>query len=104
MLTTIGLWLVLFAILFGVGGFALRFAGRKIEDAEAVFTAFWLGWAFTVAVLQIWNLFAPIGHASFGLIALLGTAGWDVGEVFVGAVNLDKDGGILVTEIANAPL
>ncbi len=73
MLMTISLWLALFAMLFGVGSLALRCAGREISDPDSAFTAFWLGWAFTIGVLQIWNLFAPIGHASFGLIALLGT-------------------------------
>jgi len=75
MLITIGCWLVLFAILFGVGCFALLTAGRKIEDAESVFTAFWLGWALTIAFLQIWNLFAPIDSICFGWVALLGSAG-----------------------------
>ena len=75
MLTTIGFWLALFALLFGLGGFALRCAGWKIENPEAAFSAFWLGWAFSIAVLQVWSLFAPIGHGSFWSMALLGAIG-----------------------------
>jgi hypothetical protein len=75
MLITIGFWFLLFAILSGLGGLALRVAGKKIEDAEDASTAFWLGWASTLALLQLWNLFAPVNHSSFALIALLGSIG-----------------------------
>jgi hypothetical protein len=75
MLATIFAWWALLVVLFGVGALALRLAGRGVTGAESAFTAFWIGWASTVALLQLWHLVAPVGPASFGLIAALGLCG-----------------------------
>ena len=64
-LTMITLWALVVALLFGVGAVVLRCAARPIVDLEDAFTAFWAGWGLIVAVLQIWNLFGPIGATSF---------------------------------------
>jgi hypothetical protein len=75
MLATIGWWLVLLVVLFGVGCLALRLLGRSVENAEEMFTAFWVGWGVCIAGLQVWHLFAPIGPSTFAVIATAAVAG-----------------------------
>jgi hypothetical protein len=88
MLTTVVAWWALLVVLFGVGALALRLAGRRVMGAESAFTAFWFGWASTVALMQLWHLLAPVGPASFAAIAALGLCGLMISrDALVGGVS-----------------
>ncbi len=68
MISILIIWALLFTIFFGIGCLIFWVAGRKVIILEAIFTAFWLGWAITITVLQLWHLFAPVNSIIFSLI------------------------------------
>jgi hypothetical protein len=75
MLAISATWLVLVAVLCGIGLAIERLFGFKRVSAELALTAFWLGWAFVVTLVQVWHLFARIDAAPFLVVAVLGVAG-----------------------------
>jgi len=69
------IWGLLFFVFAGLGFFIRRLFGLKINKVEDFFISFWLGWAISVAFLQIWHLFLKIDWRAFCLVAVLGAIG-----------------------------
>lgn len=76
-------WVILTAILVGIGlGLRRAFGARRLETSE-VFTAFWVGFCSSLMILQIWHLLASVGIAATLILTLLGLAGlgWNRAEL-----------------------
>jgi len=58
----ISAWVILFIIFTGCGLFIRRSFGLKIHNFDNLLTSFWVGWAYSIFFLQIWNLFFKGGH------------------------------------------
>jgi hypothetical protein len=76
-------WLALAILLVGAGLLLLRVLGCRRCDADRMAMAFWTGLAMTVALLQVWHLWLPVGWAPLFLLAAPAAAGyaWSVGAV-----------------------
>lgn len=72
-------WTVLFSLFAGWGAVALRVArrvsGAGFEGLDRWFVRFWVGWALTIAALQVWHLFLPINRWAFAVFVAIGVAG-----------------------------
>ncbi|GAB4506185.1 MAG: hypothetical protein Kow00123_03230 [Anaerolineales bacterium] len=71
-------WLGLFFVFSGVGLLGFRCVRRPAESVpfpRRMFLAFWVGWALTLAVLQIWHVFFAVNWVALTFVWLLGLAG-----------------------------
>lgn len=68
-------WCLLIVLFAGMGLLARRGAGLRVLDADALILAVWIGIAFTIAVLQLWNFFLPIGAPAAALVGAVGLTG-----------------------------
>lgn len=68
-------WLVLASLLAGIGTWFYRAFDRKADTGEAWILAFWAGFAFSLIVLQLWNIAFPVNNALRVLLAGLGILG-----------------------------
>jgi hypothetical protein len=74
-------WLVLMLVFVGLGGGLRRLYGLEDWTAADVFTAFWLGWGSSLALLMSWNFLWPVGWPALlflgglGMLGLLANAG-----------------------------
>ena len=71
-------WVGLFFIFAGVGLLGLRCAvrpGGASPFSRRMFVSFWVGWALTLAVLQVWHLFWAVNWLALTFIWLLGMVG-----------------------------
>ena len=68
-------WAILFIIFTGCGLFIRRSFGLKIHNFDSLFFSFWVGWAYAIFFLQIWNLFFKIDWRAFLLISVVGAIG-----------------------------
>lgn len=71
----ISAWVILFIIFTGCGLFIRRSFGLKIHNFDNLLTSFWIGWAYSIFFLQMWNLFFKIDWRAFFLISVLGAMG-----------------------------
>jgi hypothetical protein len=71
----ISAWAILFVIFTGCGLFIRRSFGLKIHNFDNLLFSFWIGWAYAIFFLQIWNLFFKIDWWAFLLISILGAMG-----------------------------
>src|SRR4030095_8110883 len=55
MISVLFAWSGLCLIFIGLGLFIRRSFGLTIQGAGSVLTAFWIGWAFAILFLQLWN-------------------------------------------------
>ena len=68
-------WATTALLMVGVGSAILGAFGRRLERTDTVVAAFWLGWAATIALLQVWHVWLPVGPAAslfVGALALVG--------------------------------
>jgi hypothetical protein len=73
LVTTILGYIILSCSYLGFGGLVLRLWAIDFAPAEKPFSLIWLGWAITLLLLQILNLFVPIAaYLSIFLLVL----GW----------------------------
>ncbi|MEP7324591.1 MAG: hypothetical protein ABI836_01470, partial [Gemmatimonadota bacterium] len=89
-LSILGTWLVLAALLAGVGLGIRRAFGLRGLRSDDVIAGFWMGFAATCFFLQIWHFWRPINAAAFGVMVGAGLvsmvwvrkdiAGW-LGEI-----------------------
>ncbi|MFT5241379.1 MAG: hypothetical protein ACI9X0_002359 [Kiritimatiellia bacterium] len=100
-LVSVVLFLGLLSLVFvGVGvlcRLAFGFRSREIQD---VMTCGWIGWALTLAVLQIWHLFFPINDLAFVLVAITGLIGLFLGKRDLGLLVWGKHRLALVVMLA----
>ncbi len=68
-------WGILIAVFTGAGLLVYRLFGLKVRRVETLFLAFWTGWAFSIAVLQLWHFFAPVNDAIRLILSLAGLTG-----------------------------
>lgn len=68
----------------GCGVIIRRLFGLRIQGAESVLTSFWMGWALTLCVLQLWHFAFPIDGRTSILIVVGGTTGllWNYHDLF----------------------
>lgn len=64
-------WLLLFLLFSGLGMMALKLLRKRFASGRDWLDSFWLGWALTLAVLQIWHFFFPVNDMILLLLALL---------------------------------
>ena len=68
-------WITQTAALLGLGLALRRLLRLQTSGAEACFQSFWLGWAFTLAFLQVWHLGLPVSATATALLLVAGVAG-----------------------------
>ena len=64
-------WLLLFLLFSGLGMMALKLFGKPLASGWDWLDSFWLGWALSLAALQIWHFFFPVNETILLLLALL---------------------------------
>ena len=64
-------WLILFLLFSGLGMMALKLLGNPCASGWDWLDSFWLGWALSLAALQIWHFFFPVNEIILLLLALL---------------------------------
>ncbi len=64
-------WLLLFLLFSGLGLIVLRLLGHSLAVGVLWFDSFWLGWALTLAALQLWHLFFPVDDRVLILLAFV---------------------------------
>jgi hypothetical protein len=68
-------------IFIGLGLFIRHLFGLKIPDAGTVFASFWIGWAFAILFLQLWNLQFKVDWRPLVILTIGSAAGlfrnWD---------------------------
>jgi hypothetical protein len=69
-------WLVLGLVFVGLGGGLRRLYGLEDWAVADVFTAFWLGWGSSLALLVCWNFLWPVGWPALLLLGGLGVLGF----------------------------
>ncbi|MEP6894597.1 MAG: hypothetical protein ABI986_03225 [Chloroflexota bacterium] len=72
--TTLIYYFILIFSNLGLGWMASRLLHIKFSQAEKLFSLVWLGWAATLLILQLINLFAPISIIWSALLFLSGLA------------------------------
>jgi hypothetical protein len=75
MLLTVSCWLGLIGLYLGVGVLLARPLHQAVRSIEDVIVGVWLGWAASIAALQIVHLVAPIDRSSLVAFALVGVLG-----------------------------
>lgn len=68
-------WLLLFLLFSGLGLSALRLLGHGLGVGVAWFDSFWLGWALTLAALQLWHLLFAVDDRALVLLAIVAAIG-----------------------------
>lgn len=71
----VGAWLAIGATLVGIGALVRRVLGRPARSANEWLGGFWLGFAASVVVLQLWQLAAPVDRRLLLLLGALGALG-----------------------------
>lgn len=69
-------WLIWFFIFVGLGILIRRkFFDLKITNFECLLSSFWIGWAYTIFFLQLWNLCFKVDWCASLLVCIVGVAG-----------------------------
>jgi len=87
-------WLIWFFIFIGLGVLIRRkFFDLKITNFECLLSSFWIGWAYTIFFLQLWNLCFKIDWYASLLVCTIGMIGliWN----YRGILRLIKKGNFL---------
>ncbi len=69
-------WLLLFLLFGGLGLALLRLLGRGFAIEVTWFDSFWLGWAMTLAALQLWHLQFAVDDRALFLLAIVAVVGF----------------------------
>jgi hypothetical protein len=70
-----GTWLLAGTLFVCIGALAYCRLGMAIQEAKDLFACFWIGWACTIAFLQLWHLWCPIDICVWVIPAVIGVAG-----------------------------
>lgn len=69
-------WLIWFFVFVGLGILIRRkFFNLKITNFESLLSSFWIGWAYTIFFLQLWNLCFKIDWRASFLVCIVGVTG-----------------------------
>lgn len=75
MLLILCAWAVTYLLLVGMGLLISGFLFGKKGYTATWLSLFWVGWAFTLFILQLWHLFFRVDSKALALVSLLGVAG-----------------------------
>lgn len=75
LLSVLATWAILLVLFTGIGLVVHRAAGLRVIDADALLLAAWMGIGGTIATLQLWHLFLPVGAPAALLLAAVGCLG-----------------------------
>ncbi len=67
-------WLLIWLMFSGLGLPVLRFLGRPATSGNDWFDSFWLGWAVSLLVLQIWHLAFAVDDSIIVIFAVIAAA------------------------------
>lgn len=68
-------WMVLGCALSGIGLLVRRLFGLKAITTEVGFLSFWVGWAFAIAILELWHLWFRIDRWALVAVSAMGAIG-----------------------------
>src|SRR5262245_30145757 len=68
-------WVGIAAALVGVGALVRRLLGRPARSADDWLAGFWLGFATSIIVLQLWQIVFPVDRRALGLLGAFGLFG-----------------------------
>lgn len=68
----LGSWFVLFILFSGVGLSFQHILGHPAKTGTDWLDSFWLGWGFTLALLQFWHFLFPVNDIVFLLLLVAG--------------------------------
>ncbi len=69
-------WLIWFFVFVGLGILIRwKFFNLKIANFESLLSSFWIGWAYTIFFLQLWNLYFKIDWRASLLVCMVGVTG-----------------------------
>jgi hypothetical protein len=68
-------WIAIACCLVGIGALVRRVLGRAAQSADDWLAGFWIGFATSIFVLQIWQLAFPVDRRVLVLLAGLGALG-----------------------------
>ena len=63
-------WLLLFILFSGLGFVPLKFMGQSLTSGWVWLDSFWMGWALSLGIMQLWHLLFPVDDALMLIIAL----------------------------------
>ena len=63
-------WLLLFLVFSGLGIVVLKMLGRSLSSGWNWLDAFWLGWALSLGLLQLWHFIFPVNDVVLQLFAV----------------------------------
>jgi hypothetical protein len=72
-------WCLLAIAFVGIGLLVRRMLATPVTEAKDLWLTFWLGWAATLALLQLWHLLQPVRDLARLLVLALAVAGLLVG-------------------------
>ena len=67
-------WLLLYLMFSGLGLLVLRVLRRPVNSSSAWFDSFWLGWAISLMVMQLWHLAFPVDDSILVIFVVIATA------------------------------
>ncbi|MCP4134503.1 MAG: hypothetical protein GY754_26250 [bacterium] len=68
-------WLFIIFIFCGIGLSVQKLFDLSHQNAELILSSFWIGWVFTMIILQIWHFFAPVDIRTTACVIVAGIAG-----------------------------
>ncbi len=71
MTSVLASWLLLFFMFSGLGSAMLMLIGRPCSSNWLWQDAFWLGWALTLGILQLWHFLFPVDDMALLLLAAI---------------------------------
>ena len=89
-------------LLTGLGLFFPWSLFRSAPSYRHLLSAFWIGFAITIAFLQVWQIFWPVGTASFLILAIAGLCGWLISRKQVRAWLCCQNRALVLVSLAGA--
>lgn len=85
-------WVGLFFVFAGLGLLVRRAWGLTLQDAETLLISFWLGWAVSIGVLQLWHFWWKVDGWALILVSLIGGIGliWNAPQLWPIVKNLTR--------------
>lgn len=67
-------WLLLFLMFSGLGLLILRILRKPVNSGSVWFDSFWLGWAISIMILQLWHLAFPVDDSILIILVVIAAA------------------------------
>ena len=69
-------WLLFFLLFSGLGLAVLRALGQSAGSGWLILDSFWLGWAFSIGLLQFWHFAFPVNDTILVILAIVACIMW----------------------------